>query len=91
MWLAVPEQMRRRNPTPEQMIEDVLRVAEKRRQLNADPNVRRNQKGERKMSTVFYTKHGKWGHMLILARLGMDHFGVKTWTELKRVLGLEDV
>lgn len=93
MWRALPEVMERRHPTPAQMIADLHRVADICREAiaaNSDNDVRYHAVKVRNLSANFYSRRGLYGHRYLLIHLA-PHLQVKTWTEIKLAVGIDDV
>lgn len=92
MWLALPELMERKHPTPDQMIADLHRVAEKCRAAVARAKeIPYRQRTLRSFSPGFYMQHGNYGYRLVCKHLA-KHLNVNdVWTEIKRAIGITDV
>lgn len=92
---ALPDVYAQRHPTVQQMIDDLLRVAEIcRGYLEKGPpsDAHYHERGQfRSLSKPFYDKHGRYAHTYLINHLAMEHFKVNSWTELKQVMGITDV
>lgn len=85
---------RKQQPSPQDMIADLHRVAEIcRTQKNAEHQrqVPYKQTKVRGLSKTFYNQHGQYTWHVLLRRLGMTHLRVRTWREMKLAVGLDDV
>lgn len=90
MWLALPEVMKLRHPTIEDLIADAHRVADECRAVLAEPDGGYTKGSVFKFSRMFYEQHGSYGWYDMSRGLG-EHFKVKTWTDVKGALGITDV
>lgn len=93
MELALPEVVRRREPTVEEMIADMHRVADKCRATVAQQaELPYHRMGRTtKLSKQFYDANGVYGHRYLEIHLGEEHFGVNGWAALRAALGITDV
>lgn len=89
MRRALPEVFARRNPTVEQMIDDLKRVAELCRRQIENQNLGYRH-AIRRLSKDYYDKHGKYAHTYLLIHLGPT-VQATNWTELKVAIGITDV
>lgn len=91
MWLAFPKLMEQRNFTIENLVADVQRTADKLRKYAASSEKAQFDRGNFfKLSRRFYEKNGTYGWYDMFFTL-REHFGVKTWVEVKRAIGITDV